>query len=138
MFDSEKILVRRNDAADGPGLGNAQWPDVLPKVVQTRIVQSFENARYMRALGRAPDGTRSDFQLLIDIRAFQVSAGSEAIAEVELAARIVGAEGGIVKADVFRATTPVATLDAATSAKALSDAFVKVATDLVIWTCSAI
>jgi phospholipid/cholesterol/gamma-HCH transport system substrate-binding protein len=138
VFDSEKILVRRNDSADGPGLGNAQWPDVLPKVVQTRIVQSFENARYMRALGRAPEGTRSDFQLLIDIRAFQVSAGSEAIAEVELAARIVGAEGGIVKADVFRATMPVATLDAATSAKALSDAFVKVATDLVIWTCSAI
>jgi hypothetical protein len=58
--------------------------------------------------------------------------------EPSQARRIVGVEGGIVKADVFRATMPVATLDAATSAKALSDAFVKVATDLVIWTCSAI
>lgn len=137
-FDTEKLLVRRTVEAEAPALANAHWPDMLPKVIQARIVQSFENAQYLRALGRVPEGTRSDFQLLMDIRSFQVNAGPAVVAEIELAARIIGAEGRIVDARLFRATMPVAKLDAEIAAKALSDAFEKVATEIVLWTCAAI
>lgn len=137
-LDSEKILVRRADPGGAPPLATAHWPDMLPKVVQARIVQSFENAQYMRALGRVSEGTRGDFQLLIDIRSFQVNAGSSAAAEIELAGRIVSAEGRVVDARMFRASVPVAQLEAEAIAKALSDAFEKVATEIVLWTCATI
>jgi phospholipid/cholesterol/gamma-HCH transport system substrate-binding protein len=138
MYDSEKILVRQSGAGETPAIDSGNWPDMLPKVVQTRIVQSFENAEYMRALGRAPEGTRADFQLLIDIRSFQVDAGAAAVAEVELAARITSADGRVVDARRFRAAAPVEALNAAQSAKALSDAFEKVAAELVVWACATI
>ena len=137
IFDSEKILIPQIEGGNGPALGPAQWPDILPKVIQARVVQSFENAQVTRAIGRAPEGTRGDFQLLIDIRNFQVNfqvSGDEtATAEVELAAKIVSVDGRIVDARTFRATMPAATADVEISAKALSNAFAKVASDIVVW-----
>ena len=138
VFDSDKILSRQREAGDLVSLANAQWPDVLTKVIQARIVQSFENAEYPRAIGRAPEGTRSDFQLLIDIRSFQVTSEPAAFAEVELAAKIVGAEGRIVNAGTFRASVSAVSVQADGAANALSEAFAKVATDIVLWTCAAI
>ena len=137
-LDTEKILVRRADNGEAPAPAAAHWPDMLPKVVQARIVQSFENAQYMRAVGRAPEGTRGDFQLLIDIRSFHVNGGSPPVAEIELAAKIISAEGRIVDARMFRTSMPVAALEPEVSAKALSDAFEKIATEIVLWTCAAI
>ena len=137
LFDNDKVLVR-SSTVDKPVVDNAQWPDLLPKVIQTRIVQSFENAQYFRAMGKSPEGTRADFNLLIDIRGFHISAGSEVVAEVEIAAKIVGADGRIVDARTFRSTTPLAALDAPLAAKALNDSFAKVASEIVLWTCGAI
>lgn len=137
-IDTEKILIHQADNGEAPVAAVAQWPDMLPKVVQARIVQSFENAQYMRALGRVPEGTRGDFQLLIDIRRFHVNGGPAAVAEIELAAKIISADGRIVDARMFRATNPVVSRNAEVSAKALSDAFEKIATEIVLWTCAAI
>lgn len=135
--DSDKILVS-SGAGEKPSLENAQWPDLLPKVIQSRIVQSFENAGYLRVIGRVPDGARAEAQLLIDIRSFQIATGPSATAEVELAATIVGSEGRIVEARVFRATVPVVTLAAPIAAQAIAEAFRKVATEIVLWTIAAI
>src|SRR3569623_57260 len=46
LYDSAKILSR---SADGTyaGIANAQWADNLPKLVQARLVQSFENAQQL-------------------------------------------------------------------------------------------
>lgn len=138
LFDTEKIVARRAEGGEAPSIGNAQWPDTLPKLVQARVLQSLENAGYMRALGRAPDGTRSDFQLILEIRSFQVTVGAAVSADVELAARLVNGEGGLVKAQVFKAAKPVAALGAEEAAKALSEAFQTVASGLVVWVCGTI
>ena len=138
-LDNERVVVRGTDAGEPPTLPGAQWPDMLPKVVQTRMVQSFENAGYMGALGKAPEGTRSDHQLMLDIRTFQVSVGAAtAVAEVELVGKIVSPEGRIVDARTFRATAPVTKLDVDASTAAFNEAFGKVATEIVQWTCTAI
>ena len=137
IFDSDKLIVRAG-AVHAPALEGAQWPDVLPKVLQARILQSFENAQYLLVLGRAPEGTRTDFQLLIDIRSFQMLTQPSLSAEVELSAKIIGQDGRIVSARIFRGSMPVETLDAPSSAKALSDAFVAVSTDVVLWVCATI
>lgn len=137
-LDTERIVVRRTDGGSAAQPIGANWPDMLPKVVQARIVQSFENAQYMRAFGRAPEGTRGDFQLHIEIRSFQVTAAVTSLAEVELVAKIINADGRIVEARTFRSSAPVAVVDAEASAKALSDTFEKIATEIVSWTCGAI
>lgn len=136
VFDTEKVIVRLADGKDGPEVANARWPDMLPKVVQARITQSFEAAGLTGVLARVPEGTRSDFQLVLDIRRFQVRAAAPAVADVELAAKIIGPEGRVVDVRVFQAETPVATLDAEASSAALSRAFETAARDIVVWTAS--
>ena len=137
VFDSDKILVR-SQTNNKPVLENVQWPDLLPKVIQVRMIQSFENAEYAGAIGRVPEGAKADYQLLIDIRNFQIVTDPAIAGEVELAAKIVGPEGQIIGTKRFRASRPIASLDPPLAAKALSDAFEQIAAEIVVWTCGAV
>jgi phospholipid/cholesterol/gamma-HCH transport system substrate-binding protein len=134
-LDTQKILVQ-SEAGEGPSAAEAQWADSIPKLVQARIVQSFENASYMR-VARPLDGFAADRQLLIDIRQFQVLASAGPAAEVELSAKLVGDNGRIIAARIFRASVTVKPVDAAAAAGALDQAFGKVATELVVWALAA-
>lgn len=136
VFDTEKVVVRLADGRDAAEASNARWPDMLPKVVQARMTQSFEAAGFTGVLARVPEGTRSDFQLVLDIRSFQVRAGTPAVADVELAAKIIGPEGRLVDARVFHAGTPVTALDAEVASAAISRSFEAAARDIVVWTAS--
>ena len=134
ILDSERIVVR---PAQGElaYLGNSQWSDRLPKLLQARIVQSFENASRLRAVGRPGDRVTADYQLVTDVRAFQVSVADNGVfAEVEISAKIVADRSGrIVAARVFRATLPAASSEPPAAVAALDDAFHRVVVDLVLW-----
>ena len=60
LFDSQKILIR-NGEGTYTSVNNAQWADNLPKLVQARIVQSFENARQLNAVSRPLDQLNPDY-----------------------------------------------------------------------------
>src|ERR1700754_4652946 len=61
-LDSDKIVVRANpDQVEE--LANAQGLSGLPQLVQTRLIQTFENARRMRAVGRPSDRITADYQM---------------------------------------------------------------------------
>jgi cholesterol transport system auxiliary component len=136
-YDSEKIVVRPAPG-EAAQLGDAQWEDRLPKLIQARIVQSFENASRLRAVGRPADKLASDFVLVTELRAFEVSV-ADATAVVEIAAKIVRERTGrIMAARVFRVTVPAATTDGAGAAGALNEAFGKAATQLVLWAARVI
>lgn len=137
VLDSEKIGLRGTGTSEAAVSEKWQWPDMLPKVVQARIVQSFENAQYLRVIGRAPDGTKSDFQLVMEIRAFQAALTPGGAAEVEIGARLIDTEGKIADARVFRGRAPSA-VDPAAAAKAIGTAFEQVATEIVLWACATI
>lgn len=47
------------------------WTDLAPKMVQTLIVESFENSGKIVAVGRESAGLRSDFVLKTELREFQ-------------------------------------------------------------------
>jgi phospholipid/cholesterol/gamma-HCH transport system substrate-binding protein len=136
IFDSDKLLIRGGKDTR-PHFENAQWPDVLPKVLQARLLQSFEVAGYLRAVGRAPEGMIADYQLLIDVRGFHIAPIKGSAADVELSAKIVRNDGRIVAAKSFRATLPVEVEDAPAAAAALNSAFGKVLAELVPWACAA-
>ena len=133
-LDTQKILLRSRDGVTHPAQGG-QWADTIPKLLQAKIVQTFENADYMRAV-RAGDNFSSDRQLLLDLRRFDVSEEPERLAHVEFTARIV-AEGKVAEGRKFHATAAVRGDDAASAASGLNLAFASAAVDLVTWAASA-
>ena len=49
----------------------AQWTETAPQMVQTLLVESFENTGKIVAVGRRAIGLRSDFNLKSELREFQ-------------------------------------------------------------------
>jgi cholesterol transport system auxiliary component len=131
-LDSDRIMVRLADGGIAQ-LPNAQWEDRLPKLLQARIVQSFENGHRLRAVGRPGDRLAADYQLVTDIRAFQISA-VDGTAEVEIAAKIVrDRTGRIGPAGGFGVAGPADSTGGAAAVAAIDAAFARAATQRVLW-----
>jgi len=137
MFDTQKILVQPS-GAEGPTFANARWSDNLPKLLQEKIIQSFENANFLGAVAKPMDGLPAKYQLLIDIRGFQVSMSANPTADVEFTAKILTDHGEIAAARIFQTTAPLKAPDAAAATEALDEAFNKAAIELVTWTSAMI
>jgi phospholipid/cholesterol/gamma-HCH transport system substrate-binding protein len=138
-LDTQRIIFAPG-AGDGPTVDVAQWSDTIPKMLQARIVQTLENSKYVAAVARPMEGLAADYQLVIDIRSFQIVPGpaGSPVAQVEFAAKVVGDGGRIVGSHTFSAAVPVPDIHAAGAAAAIDRAFGKAATDLVIWTGTVI
>jgi cholesterol transport system auxiliary component len=129
-LESDRIVVRASDGTVSflPGV---QWADRLPRLLQARMVQSFENSG--RSVGRAGNGLSADVALTSDIRFFGVRTDGGAQAVVELSAKLVSSDGRIERARVFRAATPLASVEGRAAAAALDQSMTKVLADLVRW-----
>ncbi len=132
-YDSEKILSQ-NAAGQLEPLGNAKWSDTVPKLMQTKIVQSFENNGSLGEVNRPIEGVTPDYQLLMDVRRFQIVSAPEPAAEAEITAKLAGGDGHIVAARVFSAKEPISSKEEAEAARALNAAFGTIATNVVRWT----
>ncbi|WP_204325184.1 ABC-type transport auxiliary lipoprotein family protein, partial [Stenotrophomonas maltophilia] len=62
-FESDRIIVREPGGALS-FLGGGQWADRLPRLIQTRLVQSLENSGRLRSVSRPGDKVASDYQLI--------------------------------------------------------------------------
>lgn len=131
---SDRIVVRTSPETLAT-LGGAQWVDRLPVLVQTRLVESFENARVLRAVGRS--GFVADHNLHTEIRRFELDS-SRGEAAVEIFARLSGATGQVVGSRLFSARIPVASDDPAQVAAALNAALKEVMRQIVTWTAQKV
>ncbi|RXF74997.1 ABC-type transport auxiliary lipoprotein family protein [Hansschlegelia zhihuaiae] len=114
-------------------LPNSQWADRLPKLVQSKIIEAYENSNRLRSVGRPGDRLTVDYQLLSELRAFEIDAAT-GTASVELTAKVVNDKTGkIVAARVFSARRPVAAVDGPNATRALDAALGEVLADLVAW-----
>lgn len=131
-LEAERIIVKDPSGAVS-FLGGGQWADRLPRLIQARLVQTFENGSGVRAVARSGDRIVADYQLTTDIRAFQIEvATGEAV--VEISARLIqDRTGRIVNARIFSARSPVASIDPAVAAQALDRALSTVLIDIVRW-----
>lgn len=135
MYDTQRILFSPpNDSAE---FANAQWADTIPRLLQARLIQSFENYDIAHAPLRNADGVDANYQLLIDIREFQVAAGAAPAARIAFSARLLK-QGKVVAARVFSASQPVDKVDPATVVAAFDGAFAAVAKGLIAWTVEAL
>jgi cholesterol transport system auxiliary component len=138
-LDTEKIMVEPSPGAVTYA-SDAQWSDRLPRLLQARIVETFENGTRIRTVARAGDRVSADAQLVTDIRQFSIqigNVGKEAV--VELSVKIIGERGGrIAAANVFYARVPADSANSAAAVSALNDALSRVLVDLVRWTATKI
>ncbi len=132
-LDTDRIVVR------SPTMGltvlpGAQWSDQLPDLLQSRVIQAFENARMLKAVGRPSDRLASDYSLNTEIRRFEIDA-SRGEAVVELAVKFVGERSGkITAARVFEGRAPSSASNGAEASMALNAALAQVLRELVVWT----
>jgi phospholipid/cholesterol/gamma-HCH transport system substrate-binding protein len=112
-------------------MDDAQWADTIPKLVQAKIIESLEKAGYSR-VGRPTDGITADYQLLIEIRQFQVSP-SHKTALIALSAKVVGEGGRIIDAKAIESNARASEMNSASVAAAVNEAFGRAMTELVTW-----
>ena len=137
VLDTQRILVGP-PFTEKPAFASAQWSDNVPKLLHAKIIQSFENANYLSSVARPTEGVIGDYQLLIDIRSFQISTEPETAADVEFSAKILGTKGRIVATRIFHARLPADAASPVIAVAALNAAFRTATTELVIWTAGAI
>jgi len=138
VLDSEQIVIKPS-AAEVEYIARAQWTDRLPKVVQAKLVETFENTGRARAVAKPGEGLVIDYQLVSDIRAFEASLESGRVARVSISVKLVSDRTGkVVRTKVFSKSVPLGGTDGLAVATALDDAFDLVSAEIVKWTYSGV
>lgn len=131
-LDSDRIIVK-DSAGALSFLGGGQWADRVPRLVQTRLIQTFENGSRLGSVARPGERIVPDLQLNTDIRSFNIDAASGA-AVVEITAKLVGDRTGKVqRARLFQARVPASASDGPAAAQALDRALSQVLIEIVRW-----
>jgi len=116
-----------------------RWADTLPKLVQSKILQAYEDRGFLTSALLPSDRTNPAFQLIVDIRSFAINTQAQPKADIELSVKIIGDDGRIVGAKVFHKTAPCKTIDHEEDiTSAISDAFNQVVNDMIRWTSDTI
>jgi phospholipid/cholesterol/gamma-HCH transport system substrate-binding protein len=136
MLETQRMLF--SPVKDYPGFAEFLWADSIPKLLQARLIESFENYDIAHAPLRTADIGQTDSQLLIDVRRFRVAADSGPTAEIGLSARIVDKNGKIIASRLFEDSQKFDKLEPAAAVAAFSEAFGRIAKDMIAWTVQAL
>jgi cholesterol transport system auxiliary component len=136
-IDSNQIVVRVG-GSELQYLAKAQWSDKLSRMVQSKLVEAFENSGKVGGVGVPGQGLAIDYQVVTDIRTFEINAGQHA-AVVEISAKILNDKTGTIrKQEVFRQVVPTGGTTNDVYVKALDKAFASVSSQIVDWTLKGI
>jgi phospholipid/cholesterol/gamma-HCH transport system substrate-binding protein len=135
MLETQRFLF--SPAQEYPGFAEAMWADALPKLIQARLIESFENYDIAHAPLRMADVGQTEFQLLIDVRRFRIAIESGPAAEIGLSARIVDKNGKVVASRLFEESEKFATVAPPEAVAAFSEAFGRMAKSVIAWTAQA-
>lgn len=134
-YATDRMVVRQ------PGdilsyLPDAQWSDSLTSLIQTRMIQAFEDSDVAN-VGRPSDQLAFEVVLATDVRAFDIDlrAGQQAV--VTLAARLIDdVDRQIITNRTFTASAPVVELDGVNAARAFDVALNDVVRQIIAWTAA--
>jgi len=132
MLETQRMLF--SPAKDFPGFSDFLWADSLPKLLQARLLDTFENYDIAHAPLRSADVGQADFQLLIDLRRFDIALDSAPAAKISLSARLLDKSGKVIASRLFEASQKLDQIEPAAAVAAFNDAFGRIAKDVVGWT----
>lgn len=132
LYDSERVVVKGINQGF-TYLPNTQWADRLPKLVQSRLIQSFENTSRYKSVGRPSDHINAGILLTTEIRSFEISEDTRE-AVVEISAKLVGQNSGRIETTrIFMSRAPVSSIDSVGSTAALDAALQDALSQIVNW-----
>ena len=134
-IDSTRLVIR---GADGriTWYSRAQWSDSVPRMVQARFIELFEDTGSFRSVLRPGDGVRSSHHLLTDIRKFEL--GHDGVVRLELSLKLLSRKkGDIIASRVFTADASTGR-QGSLSVAAFNNAFSIIASDVVLWVLSEV
>lgn len=114
----------------------ANWTDRAPVLVQTLLIESFENSGKIVSVGRESIGLRSDYVLKTELREFEaVEDGTRTLAHVRLNAKLIKMpERSIIATTTVERKVPVEIRGIDGVVAAFDDALGKVMRRIVEWT----
>lgn len=136
MIDSTRIVVRPSANVVQTYKG-ARWADNAPDLLQTAVVEAFEDSGRVGSVMRFGGGTlRGDYGLWLEVRQFEsVYEGGAPKAVIEVQARLVKLRGGgLVATRRFRHAVPGRTPEVDDMVAAFGEAMSALNTDIVRWT----
>ncbi|HBK06793.1 MAG TPA: hypothetical protein DDZ81_13130, partial [Acetobacteraceae bacterium] len=136
MLQTQRMLF--SPVKDYPDFSEFMWADSIPKLLQARLIESFENYDIAHAPLRTTDIGPADFQLLIDVRHFEIAIDSQPAAEIALSARIVDKNGKVIASHLFEQSQKFDKLEPQAAVAAFDDAFGRMAKDMIAWTVQAL
>jgi cholesterol transport system auxiliary component len=137
-LNSEQIVIKVS-SSEIQYLAKAQWSDKLPRMVQAKLVEAYENSGKVGGVGVPGQGLAIDYQVVTDIRAFEIRTGGGSQAVVEISAKILNDRNGSVRAQkVFTQSVPTGGSSNEVFVKALDRAFAGVTSEIVDWTLKSI
>jgi len=137
-LDSQSIVIKPSDRSI-QYLKGAQWADRLPLIVQARLAETFQRSGSFAGVGKPGEGLAIDYQVIVEIRSFEVRVDGGEHAEVDLFVRLLNDRNGEVRASKsFTATAPVSGKGNSAYVSALDNAFGDAAKQVVRWTDSVI
>lgn len=131
VLDSDRIQSL-SPAGAYAAFNDAQWGDLLPKLVQTSVARSLEDAGFAASISRPLDTLAGDLQLAIDVRKFHLA--QNLMGEVEFGAKLIDAKGRIIASRVMRDAAAAESATGPAAASALTRAFAGVVAQLAAWT----
>jgi len=136
MLETQRMLF--SPVKDYPNFSDFLWADSIPKLLQARLIDSFENYDIAHAPLRAADVGQTDYQLLIDIRRFRITAEAEPAVEIGLSVRLLDKNGKVIAARLFEDSQKLDRIEPPAAADAFSDAFARIAKEVIGWTVQAL
>jgi cholesterol transport system auxiliary component len=134
-LDTARIAARPTDS-EYAYLPGAVWSDTLPKLLQARLTETFQNTGRVRAAGRPGQSLLINYQVVMDIRAFEI-AGDMAVAEFHVMI-LNDRNGRVVSRRIVKATAPVSDSSNAGSVAALNGAMDEAYGEIVGWVLARI
>lgn len=132
-YDSSRVVVREGGNILSY-LPEAQWSDTLPRLLQTRMLQTFEASNFPN-IGRPDDQLAVDITLATEIREFEINVGQTTEARIVINAKLVDENRRQIFANQsFAASRPAVTEPATAAIAALDAALQDVMTQILQWT----
>jgi cholesterol transport system auxiliary component len=133
---STERIAARPSAQEYAYLPGATWSDVLPRLVQTRLLETFQNTGRVHAAALPGQGLMIDYQVIVDVRAFELT-GAGGLVDLNVTV-MNDKTGRVVASREFRDLVPVAGAANPAVVAALNTAMDRVFGEIVRWTLTRV
>lgn len=135
-LDGQDIVIKT-----APGaiqfLQGARWADRLPRIIQARLAETFQLTNRFGGVGLPGEGLAIDYQVIADIRAFEIRVDGPERAVAEIFVRVLDDRNGVVRASrSFTTSALVGGSGNDAFVAALDRAFDAAAIEIVNWATS--